>query len=129
MAMPAQGSPSGPEMLGLMSLSAAESGSSRLRQPLGLCNLRGQGGGRASGLGTHDVAWNITKPPFSFSGLMSITRSQGACPSASSSGKMTVCGGGGSGHILEQMGPTPVSRSEGSSPIQVLIMCVRIVGR
>lgn len=40
-----------------------------------------------------------------------------------------LCGGGGSGRILEQMGPSPVSRSEGSSPMQVLIMCVRIVGR
>lgn len=55
MAMPAQGSPSGPEMPALISLSAAESGSGKLSQPLGLCNMRGQGGGRASGLGTHDV--------------------------------------------------------------------------
>lgn len=55
MAMPAQGSPSGPEMPGLISLSAAESGSGKLSQPLGLCNMRGQGGGRASGLRTHDV--------------------------------------------------------------------------
>lgn len=42
-------------MPGLISLSAAESGSGKLSQPLGLCNMRGQGGGRASGLGTHDV--------------------------------------------------------------------------
>lgn len=66
MAMPAQGSPSGPEMLGLISLSAAESGSGRLSQPLGLCNMRGQGGGRASDLGTHDVWLGYHQTPIFF---------------------------------------------------------------
>lgn len=50
-------------MLGLISLSAAESGSGRLSQPLGLCNLSGQGGGRASGLGMHNVCLDYHQAP------------------------------------------------------------------
>lgn len=99
MAMPAQGSPSGPEMLGLISLSAVESGSGRLSQPLGLCNLRGQGGGRASGLGTHDVCMEYHQAPVFF--LWSYAqyqeprgRKEQTYPSASNSANVSVCSGG-----------------------------------
>lgn len=107
MAMPAQGSPSGPEMLGLISLSAVESGSGRLSQPLGLCNLRGQSGGRASGLGTHDVCMEYNQAPIFFLWYYAQSqeprdRKEQTCPSAGS--KVSVCVGGSSGHILEQMG-------------------------
>lgn len=95
MAMPAQGSPSGPEMLGLISLSAAESASGRLSQPLGLCNLRGQGGGRASGLGTHDVCMEYHQAPIVFFWSYAQyqeprDRKEQTCHSASNSGKMSV---------------------------------------
>lgn len=78
MAMLAQGSPSGPEMLSLISLSAAESGNGRLSQPLGLCNMRGQGGGRASALGTQDVWLGYHQTPvFSlFISLISVAEGQ-----------------------------------------------------